>query len=225
MIARSRDCVDFPPLRDRDLGNDMRRSPKAVESQNVRVARHAKRSVADQSGAEQRRKPIGFSVLREGEAVAGFGDGVIGVPALDLVAGKARVIAEIFASGMAKTAVAARMPKPGNADPLPDLQVANILAERRDPSHDFMAGNDRQIRFGQFAVDHVQVRPADTACLNGNQNLVPPWRRDGQLLQAQRLTGMPEHHGLHAVASESVGALSTARSARLVCATYLRVIA
>ena len=56
-----------------------------------RVAGHAQRAVADQPGAQQRRG-LGVAVaVGQRKAVARVGDGVLGVAAVDLVAGEARV--------------------------------------------------------------------------------------------------------------------------------------
>ena len=88
-----------------------------------------------------------------------------------------------------------------------------------------MPGNDRQRGFGQIPVNHVQIRPADTAGLDGDLHLVLPGNRNRQLPQLQRLPGVVEHHGLHAAVAETVCALSIARATRVVRTFYLRVIA
>ncbi len=57
----------------------------------------------------------------------------------------------------------AGMAKPGHADALADLQSADAGAKPIDASDDFMAGNDRDARIGEFAVDHMEIGAANPA--------------------------------------------------------------
>ena len=61
------------------------------------------RTVADQPGAEQRRG-LGVAIgLGELEGVARVGNGVAGIAAVDVIAGEARVVAEILLAQAAIT--------------------------------------------------------------------------------------------------------------------------
>ena len=79
----------------RHLRDDMRRRAEAVYAEAFSVARELQRAIADQPGAEQRRR-LGVAEL------SGIGNSsarrrrLFGIAAIDLVAGEARVVAEIF---------------------------------------------------------------------------------------------------------------------------------
>ena len=65
-------------------------------------------AVAYEAGAEERRR-LGVRVaLRDREAEALVGDGELGVAAVDVVAGEARVVAQVLAAGAAVAAAPAR---------------------------------------------------------------------------------------------------------------------
>jgi hypothetical protein len=61
-----------------------------------------------------------------------------------------------------------------------------------------MPGNNWEIRFGEFAVDYMQVGPADTTRAHANQYL--PVARHGKrkFHQFERLPGCLENHRTHA---------------------------
>ena len=74
----------------------MRGGAEAVDAEALRVPGQLQRAVADQPGAEQRRR-LGVAIaVRQLEGVARVGDRVVGIAAVDLVAGEARVVAEIL---------------------------------------------------------------------------------------------------------------------------------
>ena len=71
---------------------------KTVETKSTRITGHAKRAVANQPSAKQRR---GFGIgigIRNGEAEALICDGVFGVATIDLVAGEASFGAQVLAT-------------------------------------------------------------------------------------------------------------------------------
>jgi len=91
----------------RNLGDDVRRSPEAVDADGFRIPGKAIRAVADQPGAQQRRR-LGVAVaVRERKAKALVRNRVLGVTAVQVVTGEARLLAEILASGAAEFACAA----------------------------------------------------------------------------------------------------------------------
>ena len=49
----------------------------------------------------------------------------------------------------------------------------------------------------EVAVDHVEVGPADAACMDSQQNLARPRPRIGQLLQPKRLPLLVKDHRAH----------------------------
>ncbi len=62
-----------------------------------------------------------------------------------------------------------------------------------------MAGDERQLRVGQLAVDDVQVGAADPACEHPEQDLARPRLGDLQILEPQRLARRVQHHRPHEV--------------------------
>ena len=91
----------------------------------------------------------------------------------------------------------AGMAKPGHADALADLQAADAGAEPVDASDDFMAGNDRDARMGQFAVHHMQIGAADPAGGNFQPDLAGAGEGVGALDGLQRRSDPVQHHGAH----------------------------
>jgi hypothetical protein len=63
------------------------------------------------------------------------------------------------------------MAEPRNADALTDAQSLDARSERVDSANDLVTGNDRHLRIGQFAIDDMQVRAADTASRDLHPNL------------------------------------------------------
>ncbi len=66
-----------------------------------------------------------------------------------------------------------------------------------DLADDLVAGDQRQLGVRQFAVDDVQVGPADGAGLDPHQHLARAGGRVGDLRRAQRPAGGVEDHGEH----------------------------
>ena len=63
-----------------------------------RVARELQRAIADQSGAEQRRRLGSVVTLRDGKTVACIGERIFGIAAIARVASEECVLAEVFPS-------------------------------------------------------------------------------------------------------------------------------
>ena len=110
----------------RHLRHDMGRRAEAIDAEARRVAGHLQRAVADQPGAQQRRC-FGVAVaFRQMEAVARVGDRVRGVAAVDLVAGEAGAVAEIFLPVAAIGAGAVGQPEPRHADAVADGETFHL---------------------------------------------------------------------------------------------------
>ena len=115
------------------LRHDVGGGAEAVDAEVRRVAGHAQRAIADQPGAQQRcRLDVGVA-LGQGKAVAGFGGRVLGVAAIDLVAGELRRIAEVLAAGDAVGARSAGVAEPGNADPVSRAELSPPRTRRSPP--------------------------------------------------------------------------------------------
>src|SRR6266702_4001171 len=69
---------DLPSLVARDLCHDMRRRAKAVDADPLALSGHAQGAVANQAGAQQRRR-LDIAIARvDREAIALIGDGQLG---------------------------------------------------------------------------------------------------------------------------------------------------
>ena len=187
LVARAGEGEDAPPLRPRDLRDDVRGGPEAVEAEPLRVAREPERAVADQPGAEERRRlQVGVPV-RDREAEALVGDRPFRVAAVEVVAGEARPLAEVLPPGAAVAALPARPAEPRHAEPAAVLGLAD----------DLVAGNERQLRPGQLTVHDVQIRPADAAGAHPEEHLPRRGLGHRQLLLAERLARRMQHHRPH----------------------------
>src|SRR5262249_47304882 len=162
-VARPRERENSPARVCGDLADDVGRSAEAVEAEALGVAAHPERSVADQPRAEEW-SDLGVGVaIRQRQAVALVGRGQLRVAAVDLVPGEAGALAEVLAAGPAEPALAARPAEPGDAHAVAGLEALGPLPARDDLAGDLMAGDERELRLGEVAVDDVQVGAADAA--------------------------------------------------------------
>ncbi len=120
----------------------MSRGSKAVKPELFARACDNKRTPADQTGAKQRRKRRVAADLseREGKAHVGYCRGSEATVAS--VAGKERMIAEIFLATHAIRADAAGMTEPRNADALTYFESLYPRTHHIHPADNLMAGND-----------------------------------------------------------------------------------
>ncbi len=170
-IAGPGEGVDLALLIARYLGDDMCGGAEAIDAQAFAVAGFDQAAIADQPGAKQRR---GFGVaidIGDGQAEALVGDGVLGVTAVDGVAGKLGIVAEIFLAILAIRTSAAGPAQPGDADAVADFKLNDAIAPLRHFADDLMAEDERQFGLRQFAVDNVQIGAADGAGVDADQEL------------------------------------------------------
>ena len=71
--------------------------PKPNRPSRGGVAGEAQRAVADQATAQQRRRLLGGELVGQRQAEALVGDGQLGVAAVDVTPGEARVDAQVLA--------------------------------------------------------------------------------------------------------------------------------
>ena len=174
-----------------DLGDDVRGGPEAVEPEPLCVPGEVERAVADQAGAEERRGLLVRVAGREREAVARVRDRLLRIAAVDVVAGEARVVAEILLSGAAVAAFAVRPREPRNAD-------ARAFALALDHgADDLVAEDERQLRVGELAVSDVQIGAANAAGVHAQAHLSGAELGPRQVSSAQRRARRIEHHRPH----------------------------
>ncbi len=156
----------------RDLRHDMRSRAEAVDAEALARTSELQRAVADQPGAEQRR---GFGVaiaVRNRKHVACVGHGVLGIAAVDLVAGEARMVAEIFGALAAIGACAVGIAEPRHADAHPRSEALDAVAQGLDAPDDLVPEHERKLRLRELAVEDMQVGAAHPARRDLDQDLV-----------------------------------------------------
>ena len=96
-VPRPGEGIDLFPLVHRDLDGDVGCGPEAVDPQPLPgILGHAVGAVADQPGAQKRRR-LGVAIGRgQRKTVALVGDGVFGVASVQGVAGEPGVIAQVL---------------------------------------------------------------------------------------------------------------------------------
>ena len=189
LVARPRERVDLASLPADDLGQDVRRRAEAVEADPLRLAAHPQRAIADQPGAQERRRLLIGLLARQGEAEALVGDHVLGIPAVDVAAGKAGAHAEVLAPRQALIALATGPAEPGHADP------STVGHRARD---DLVSEDPRRLRDLHLAIDEVEVRAAHGAGVDAQQQLTGPGDRDRPRHRHERRADALEDHRTHA---------------------------
>jgi hypothetical protein len=169
-----------------------RASPRAGEPQ---------RSIADHSGTEKRRGLPRREPRRQAVRRSGGSGHPLGVAAVPVAAREPRPPAEVLAAGRAERALAARLREPSDADAIADPKIARSGAWTDDPTGDLVARDDRQRR-GDLSLDDVEVRPADAAGVDLDDDLALNGSRVRQIRGAERTRfgrGRPlEDHSVHA---------------------------
>ena len=82
--------------------------------------------------------------------------------------------------------------------------LLGTLAGSLDDPYDLMTGRDRRLAGRQLALDHVQIRPADSAGTHSNQHLRAGRLRLGHVRVLERISfdgrGLSENAGFHSYA-------------------------
>jgi len=123
--------------------------------------------------------------------------GVLGIAAVDLVAGKARVVAKILAARAAEEASAVGEAEPRHANALADGEASHLVADSFYTPHDLVAEYERKLRMREIAVEHMKIRAAHAASDDFDEDLVGLWPGQRQLCRAERLARPIEQHRLH----------------------------
>src|SRR5262249_11163550 len=105
-----------PAFPHRELAEDVRRGTKAVEADRSGLGRHPVGAIADQPGAEERRRLQIRVALRERKAETLVGDGDFRVAAVEVVARELGEVAEVLLFGPAEAALATCPAQPWHAD-------------------------------------------------------------------------------------------------------------
>src|SRR5206468_7138358 len=200
VVARAREREDTPSLMSRHLRHDVRRGAEAVEPEPRRIPGGDERPVPYQAGAQEGRRPEIVVAVRDWEAKPRIGDRVLGVPAVDEVAGEARAITQVLATGAAVAAFTAGPAQPRDADALPPREPVHARADALDRADDLVAQDERQLGMRQLAVEHMQVGAAHATCLHGDKHLARAGLggRGGAGAEPKGPTRRVEQHRSHA---------------------------
>jgi hypothetical protein len=135
-VARRRERIHLAGLMNGDLRDDVRRGAESVETDPPRVAGHPVRSKADQPGTQQRRGLRIAVRLGQLERVPRVGDGVLGIPAVELIAGEASLAAQVLPALPAEAALIARVAEPRDTNPVADGKRLHPVADPIDDADD-----------------------------------------------------------------------------------------
>jgi hypothetical protein len=145
VVARPDEAEHAPSLVPSDLHDDVRRGAEAVEPEPLRIAGEAQRAVADQPGAEERRRLDVVVPDGKREAVVLVGDDPLRIATVELVSREPGRLAEVLPARAAVAARSVRPAEPGDAEPAPVLR----------PADDLVARDERELRVRELAVDDV----------------------------------------------------------------------
>src|SRR5205823_7696092 len=113
------------------------------------------------------------------------GDAKLGIAAVDVIAGEARVHAKVLETAAAESAGLVDRAKPGDADAITSRKPLRALAGRLDPADDHVTDHERKLGFAQLTVDDVEVGATNRADRDTNQDLAASRHRGGQLHEAK----------------------------------------
>ena len=197
-IACAGESENFASFKNCDLRDDVGSGAEPVKAETFRIAAFAQSAKSDQARTQQRRSRDIIELIGKMKTEAGVSDGEFRVTAVDGITGKTRARAKIFATGAAKFALAAGPAQPGNADAIPLAKCFYRAANLLDAANNFMPGNERQFWFRQFAIDDMEIGPANAAGGNTHQQLSGiRLLQLGNIAQLQRLRGRIQNHRSH----------------------------
>jgi hypothetical protein len=136
-------------------------------------------------------------VAGQREAVALVRHDPLRVPAVQVIPGELRLLAEVLPPRAAVAARPVRPAEPRDTDPVPRGEPIRSGAGPDHTADDLMAGRQRQLRLGELPVDDVEVGPADAAGGDLERDLTTTGLWIGQLPLDQRRTKGFEHHRAH----------------------------
>ena len=94
-------------------------------------------------------------------------------------------------------AEAAGMTEPRNADSLTHVEGIDTVSKHVDTADDLMPWDDRHGGPGQFAIDDMQIRAADTAGRDLHPNFPCSGLAIGQFRPFERSADLLEQHRVH----------------------------
>ena len=192
-IAVAREREHAPSLVSGNLRDNVRGRAEAVEAEQLPIPGKPHRAVADQPGAQQRRRLEVSVAVRKREAVALVCDGVLRITAVAVVACELRAVAEVLEACAAVTALPVRPAEPRHADA---ASYRERVAFEHGPD-DLVAEHERELRVGELAVADVEIGATDTARVDAKPNLTAPQVGTGRFGRTKRRARCVEDHRSH----------------------------
>jgi hypothetical protein len=186
-VAGAGEGIDLAALVDGDLTDLVGRGAEAVEPEARRIAAHPVGAIADQPAAQQRRGLHVGDVVGDVEAEPLVGDGQLGVAAVDVAAGEARVDAQVLAPACAVAAFAIGPAQPWDAD------TAAVLGR----ADDLVAEDHRKLGRLDLGVAQMQVGPAHGARRHPDEQLTGAGPGVGPLGRDQWFAGALQDDRAH----------------------------
>src|SRR2546427_354769 len=131
--------------------------------------------------------PAGAVAPGQREAVARVGHRVLRVTAVEVVARKARPLAQVLARRAAEAALATRPAKPGHAHPVAGREAIDARTRFRHAAHDLVAEHEGQLGVRQLAIGNVEIGAAHATGTDLDQELAGSRLRYRQSPGAQGL--------------------------------------
>ena len=175
----------------------MRCSAVAIEAQASGVSGHGEGPVADQPGAQQRRRLRYRIPGGDRKGVPVVGHGVLGEAAIDVVAGEPGVVAQVLPAAPAIGAGAVRPSQPGHTHPVADRRSGDFRARLVHHSHYLMAHDQRPLVRRKLPIDDMKVGAAHAARQDLHPHLAGARLRDGHIHRPQRSAGVFQEHRAH----------------------------
>ena len=141
--------------------------------------------------------------MRKRKAEPRVGDRVLGVAAVELVAGEACAVAQVLAPGPAKTAYPAAPPQPWHSHPLVRRESLDARAGRYHGADDLVAQHERQLRVRELAVGDMEIGAAHAARLHGEQDLARTGLGAREVSGAEGVARGVDEHGTHVRISDA----------------------
>ena len=136
-IPGTREGEHLAPLPNSQLRQEMCRGAETVEAQALSTSELVC-AIADQPGAQERRRFDVRKSLGYAKAIARIRDYMGRVAAVAAEAGEERLVAEVFPPRAAIVALAASPAKPRHANPVADCEIGCVGAQGHNLSDDFM---------------------------------------------------------------------------------------
>ena len=204
VLRASGENVHFDAPMPGHLYRDVRRCPKAVQAQPLCLARSRKpqRAIAYHPSAKQRRGLLVRERFGDGVGKLFVGYLVVCVSSVDMVAGEAPVVAQVFLVAPAVIAHPIGPIQPGHTYAIPRLEPCHGRPGLLDNANNLVPWYDGQFGQRDLPFDNVQVGVAHPAHAHPNEQVVLTQLRLRQIYLRQRafihgpgFSQLPRLHG------------------------------